>query len=79
MEGKDEKEKVWHHCQCGAKYSQPQSLKRHQENGGCHKKRKLMAPEPQTSASEPVTVLEEEKSQEYRSIISDLQCCEFVK
>ena len=76
----EEKEKVWHLCKCGAKYSQPQSLKRHQENGGCHKKRKLMAQdEPQTSSSEPVIILQEEKSQEYRDIITDLHCCEFIK
>ena len=74
----EEKEKVSYTCQCGANYSQPQSLKRHQENKGCSKKRKSSEPQPQTN-SEHVVFLDEVKSQEYNELISDLSCCSYVK
>ena len=80
MEKKEvEKEKVRYPCQCGATYSQPQSLKRHQENNGCAKKRKYSEPQPQPGVGDNFVVLQEEKSQEYRDLLSDLTCCPYYK
>ena len=74
-----EKDKVWHQCQCGARYSQPQSLKRHQENNGCYKKRKSSEPQPSLNIEKDVIWLKEDISEEYGDLISELTSCAYVK
>ena len=74
-------EKEWYFCDCGAKYSQPQSVTRHKERGGCVKKRKSSEAQPQKTDSpeEAGILLLEGKSQEFEELISSLQCCSYVK
>ena len=76
-------EKEWYFCDCGAKYSQPQSVTRHKEGGDCIKKRKSSEAQPQkTDSPEEAGILQlqlEEKSQEFEELLSSLQCCSYVK